>query len=237
MAHPQQSVVRNRLLKAFPPEDFARIAPHLESTDLPMQEPLIRSGVAVEHLYFPEDGICSITASGSDGRVEVGMIGREGVVGVVPVLTGGGQVPHDHFVQVPGLAHRIGAGPLCAAIEESDPLRRLLLRYLQVEVVQVRQTAFANASFTIEARLARWLLMCHDRLDGDDVLIKHEFLGMMLGVQRSGVTLALQNLEGAGRIRSRRGCITVLDRTLLEALAEGSYGVPEAEYARLIEGM
>lgn len=236
MAHPQQSALRNRLLKAFPCEDFSRVAPHLQAVDLPLQEVLIRPDQPAEFLYFPEDGICSITASGSDGRVEVGLVGREGAVGVVPILSGGGRVPHHHFVQVPGLAHRIGAAPLSDAFEESAPLRRLLLRYLQVELVQARQTAFANASFTIEARLARWLLMCHDRIDGDEVLVKHEFLAMMLGVQRSGVTLALQNLEGAGRIRSRRGCITVLDRTLLEDLADASYGVPEAEYARLIEG-
>ncbi len=236
MIHPHQSVVRNRLLRACSDEDFSRIAPHLESVDWPPQAPLIAPGRAVEHLYFPETGIASITAQGAEGRVEVGMVGREGLVGAVPILTGSRSIPYDHFVQVPGHAYRIEVAPLCAAFEESQALRWLLLRYLQTEIVQIRQTAFANAAFTIEARLARWLLMCHDRLDGDEIPIKHEFLAMMLGVHRSGVTLALQNLEGAGRIRNRRGRITVLDRALLEALADASYGVPEAEYARLIEG-
>ncbi|MCJ2021277.1 helix-turn-helix domain-containing protein, partial [Methylobacterium sp. E-065] len=110
------------------------------------------------------------------------------------------------------------------------------LRYVQVEFVQVRQTAYVNATYTIETRLARWLLMCHDRVDGDELRVKHEFLSMMLGVQRSGVTLALQNLEGGRCIQARRGRITVLDRELLETVADGSYGPPEAEYARLIEG-
>lgn len=236
MAHPQQAAIRNRLLKAFPSEDFCRIAPHLQPVDLTIQDELIVPDRPVEHLYFLESGIASITASGADRKVEVGLVGREGLVGAVPILTGSRCIPHDHFVQVAGQAHRIDVAPLYAAFEESSPLRRLLLRYIQVEFVQVRQTAFANASFTIEARLARWLLMCHDRLDGDEVPVKHEFLAMMLGVHRSGVTLGLQNLEGAGRIRSRRGRITVLDRTLLIALADASYGVPEAEYARLIEG-
>ncbi|MBD8907511.1 Crp/Fnr family transcriptional regulator [Methylorubrum zatmanii] len=236
MVHPQQATIRNRLLRAISSEDFSRLAPFLQCLELAVQTTLIAPDRPVEHLYFPESGIFSITANGPEGGVEVGMVGREGLVGAVPILTGSDRIPHDHFVQVPGRALRIAVAPLHEAVEESEPLRALLLRYLQAEIVQIRQTAFANARFTIEARLARWLLMCHDRLDGDEVQIKHDFLALMLGVQRSGVTLALQNLEGAGRIRSRRGCITVLDRALLEALADTSYGVAEAEYARLIEG-
>lgn len=236
MAHPHQATIRNRLLRALSSEDFARLAPYLQSLDLAVQDTLIVPGRPVEHLYFPESGICSITANGPEGGVEVGIVGREGLVGAVPILTGSDRVPHNHFVQVAGQALRIAVAPFDEAVEESAPLRALLLRYLQTEIVQIRLTAFATARFTIEVRLARWLLMCHDRLDGDELQIKHEFLAMMLGVQRSGVTLALQNLEGAGRIRSRRGRIIVLDRTLLEALADTSYGVAEAEYARLIEG-
>uniref|UniRef100_UPI0035CA9236 Crp/Fnr family transcriptional regulator n=1 Tax=uncultured Methylobacterium sp. TaxID=157278 RepID=UPI0035CA9236 len=139
-------------------------------------------------------------------------------------------------MQLAGEGLRITVDALCSAVGASPSLHRLLLRYVQTEIVQTRQTAYVNGSFNIEARLARWLLMCHDRVDGDDLLLKHDFLAMMLGVQRSGVTLALQNLEGAGRIRARRGRITVIDRERLEAMADGSYGAPEAEYGRLIEG-
>ena len=236
MAQLQQTDVRNRLLKAMSPEDFARLQPSLELTDLPLLQVLIVPNQRVEHLYFLESGVSSITAEGANGRIEVGLVGWEGLVGAVPVLTGSDRVPHDHFMQLAGEGLRIGAEAMTTAMDASSSLRRLLLRYIQTEVVQTRQTAFVNGSYNIEARLARWLLMCHDRVEGDDLPLKHEFLSMMLGVQRTGVTLALQNLEGAGRIRARRGRITVIDRERLEALADGSYGAPEAEYARLIEG-
>ena len=236
MAQLQQYAVRNRLLKAISPDDFALLQPSLDLTDLPLLQMLISPNQRVEHLYFLESGISSITAEGAEGRIEVGMVGREGLVGAVPILLGSDRVPHDHFIQLAGEGLRISAEALCSAVSASPSLHRLLMRYVQTEVVQVRQSAFVNGSYNIEARLARWLLMCHDRVDGDELRVKHEFLSMMLGVQRSGVTLALQTLEGAGRIRARRGRITVIDRELLEAVAGGSYGAPEAEYARLIEG-
>jgi CRP-like cAMP-binding protein len=108
------------------------------------------------------------------------------------------------------------------------------LRYVEAFQVQVAHTALSHGSYTIEERLARWLLMCHDRLDGDDLPLVHEFLALMLGVRRSGVTLALQILEGAGVIHAKRGLITVHDRAKLQEIAGGSYGVPEVEYRRLI---
>lgn len=236
MVQPQQYSIRNRLLKVLSTDDFARLAPHLHFEELSVQQMLISANHPVKYLYFLESGVSSITAEGSNGRAEVGLIGREGLVGAVPVVTGSDRVPHDHFMQVPGAGHRIDADALRKAAEESRTLCRLLLRYVQAEFMQVRQTAYVNASYTIETRLARWLLMCHDRMDGGELLLKHEFLSMMLGVQRTGVTLALQNLEGGRCIRARRGRITVTDRELLETVAEGSYGAPEAEYAQLIEG-
>jgi CRP-like cAMP-binding protein len=117
-------------------------------------------------------------------------------------------------------------------ISERPSLHRSLLRYAQVMSVQTSGTAFANAEHTIETRLARWLLMCHDRVDGDDIPITHEFMSMMLGVRRAGVTTTTQALEGSGLIRASRGVITVLDRDGLERLADNAYGLPEAEYAR-----
>ena len=236
MAHIEQSSVRNRLLKAMLSEDFARLQPHLEPIDLQSGQTLIKLNGHIEHLHFMESGIASITAESANGRVEIGMIGREGVVGATPVLLGSDRVPYDHFIQLPGVALRIRAGTVSGAMEESPALRKLLLRYILTEMIQVRQTALANATQEIEARLARWLLMCHDRVDGDELLLKHEFLSMMLGVRRSGVTLAMQQLEGAGRIRAKRGRVTVINRELLEDMADGSYGTPEAEYVRLIEG-
>ncbi|KAA0121632.1 Crp/Fnr family transcriptional regulator [Methylobacterium sp. P1-11] len=236
MSKPHQHSIRNRLLKVCSGEDFGRLAPQLQLVDLPVQEVLIRPNEPVQHLYFIESGLSSIVTEGSMGRVEVGIVGREGLVGALPVLTCSDRMPNEQFIQMPGNAYRIDADVLSAAVDESRTLRRLLLRYVQAEFVQTRQTAYVNATYTIETRLARWLLMCHDRSDGDELLLKHEFLSMMLGVQRSGVTLALQNLEGGRCIRGRRGRVQVLDRELLRTVADGSYGLPEAEYARLIEG-
>lgn len=213
------------------------VQPHLIPIDLPTGEMLIRPHQPVEQLYFLESGIASITTAGNDGQVEVGLVGREGLVGAAPVILGSDRIPHDQFMQLGGAGWRIAASILKEACVTSQGLHRLLLRYVQTEIVQVRQTAYVNASHTIETRLARWLLMCFDRIDGDELAVKHEFLAMMLGVQRSGVTLALQNLEGGRCIRGRRGRVQVLDRELLRAVADGSYGQPEAEYARLIEGL
>lgn len=236
MAPLQQFSVRNRLLKVLAANDFALLQPHLEAFDLPLQQELITPNAPVKHLYFIECGVGSITADGADGRVEVGIVGCEGLVGAVPVLLCSDRTPHHHFMQIAGDALRISTETLSTAVDASPSLRRLLLRYVQTEIIQVRQTAYVNATYNLEPRLARWLLMCHDRVVGDDLRLKHEFMSMMLGVGRPGVTLALQNLEGAGRIRNTRGRVQVLSRELLEVLADGSYGQPEAEYARLIEG-
>ena len=236
MDHTVQRDTRNQLLQAMRAEDLAALRPHLRYADLPLGEPLIRSHRPIEDLYFPDSGVVSITAEASKGRVEVGMTGREGLIGAVPVLLGSDRVASDCFIQIPGAAWRIPAAALSAAAEASPSLRRLLLRYVQTELVQARHTAYVNATFTLEPRLARWLLMCHDRVDGDDLPLKHEFLSVMLGVQRSGVTLALQALEGGGGIRGRRGRVQILDREPLRQVADASYGAAEAEYARLIVG-
>ncbi|TGD94993.1 Crp/Fnr family transcriptional regulator [Methylobacterium nonmethylotrophicum] len=236
MPQPQQANVRNRLLRAMAPEDFARLQPHLETMAVQMREPMIAPDRPVEELFFVESGIVSITTGHDESRIEVGMVGREGLVGAAPVLLHADRTPHLHFVQVSGEVLSIGREPFCDAVEASAALRRLLLRYVHTVMIQAAQTAHAHAALGLEGRLARWLLMCHDRVDGDELTLTHEFLSMMLGVQRAGVTLTLQNLEGAGRIRAKRRRIEVLDREKLRALTNGSYGVPEAEYARLIEG-
>jgi len=236
VSQPQQTAVRNRLLKALSPDDFALLQPHLEPITTELRQSLIKPHEPVRQLYFPEVGFSSITTSGAEGRVEVGIIGREGVVGAMPVLLGSDRTPHDHFIQSAGEMLRIETAALCAAIGESASLHKLLLRSIQVHFVQTAQTAYVNATFNIDARLARWLLMCHDRLDGDDLQLTHEFLSMMLGAQRSSTTLAIQALEGHRLIRARRGRITILNREAMEAVADGGYGPPEAEFARLIEG-
>lgn len=231
----EQCAVRNRLLKRLSPSDFALLQPHLRPMATELRQGLIHPHVPIRELFFPEAGYASITTAGS-GKVEVGIIGPEGVVGATPVLLGSDRTPYDHFVQSAGEMIAIGVPELVAAAEASPSLRRLLLRFVQTLLIQTAQTAFANASYNIEVRLARWLLMCHDRVNKDELTVTHDFLSFMLGVQRTTVTLALQMLEGNRLIKARRGRIAVLDRVGLLAIAGESYGVPEAEYARLIEG-
>jgi CRP-like cAMP-binding protein len=129
---------------------------------------------------------------------------------------------------------RLPTAALKVAISTHPALDRSLRRYTQAMAVQTSATAFANAEHTVEMRLARWLLMCHDRTDGDDLGLTHEFLSMMLGVRRPGVTTAIHVLEGNHLIRASRGLITVRNREGLETLADNAYGMPEAEYARLM---
>ncbi len=236
MSQPQQSTVRNRLLKALSPGDFALLQPHLELIATELRQPLIKPNEQIKQLFFPEVGFSSITTQGSGGKVEIGIIGREGLVGAIPLMLGSDRTPHDHFVQGPGEMLSISAEALCAATSRSASLHKLLQRFAQVQYVQTAQTAFANASYQIEVRLARWLLMCHDRLDGDEMRLTHEFLSMMLGVQRTSATLAVQALEGHRLIKAQRGRMTILNREALVTLADDGYGLPEAEYARLIEG-
>ena len=230
-----QQTVRNRLLKALPADDFNLLEPSLQPMPAPLRHVMFEAHKPIEHVYFPESGFASVTMPSTTGPIELGMIGREGLVGASPILLGVDRSPHDCFTQMAGDVLRISVADLKQAIGRSPGLGAVLLRFVQSFLVQIAQTAFANAAYTIEIRLARWLLMCHDRGQDDELGVTHEFLAMMLGVRRPGVTLATQTLEGNLLIRASRGRIVVLDRPGLEALAGESYGIAEAEYLRLIE--
>lgn len=236
MSEITQSSVQNRLLRVLAPQDFELLRPHLQSMKTELHQVLITPHVSILKVFFPEVGFASITTEGL-GKIEVGIIGREGLVGAAPVLLGTDRSPHDHFVQASGEVFAIGVDALQGVVAQSESLRNLLLRFVQTLLVQSAQTAYVNASFDIEARLARWLLMCQDRLGGSEFALTHEFLSMMLGVQRTSVTLSLQTLEGHRMIKARRGRIEVVNRDMLIATADRAYGVPEVEYARLIDGL
>src|SRR5918997_3520724 len=233
MSAPPQSSLRNQLLATLPAEDFAALQPHLEPVQLELWQVLFEPNQPIAHVYFPESGYTSITTSTNGSKIEVGLIGREGMVGV-PIALGVRASPFEYFIQHAGDGLRMASHHLEEAIDERPSLHRVLLRYAQAINVQTSGTAFANAEHTVETRLARWLLMCHDRVDGDDIAITHEFLSIMLGVRRAGVTTATHILDGNGLIRAKRGVITLLDREKLEELADNAYGLPEAEYARLM---
>ena len=235
MVHISQPTLHNRLLRTLSAEDFGLVQPHLGEVALKQGDVLIEPNEPIEHVHFPEHGISSIvTTTAHEGRrIEVGIYGREGMSGT-SLLLGADRTPHEHFYQVAGSALVIGADELGGAIRQSASMSRLLLRYVQAFQIQIAYTALSNGTYTIEERLARWLLMCHDRIDGDELALTHEFLGMMLGVRRSSVTLATQVFEGAQVIAARRGRLHILNRAKLEEIAGDSYGPPEAEYARLI---
>ncbi|RYD21357.1 MAG: Crp/Fnr family transcriptional regulator [Spirochaetia bacterium] len=170
----------------------------------------------------------------ASGRTEAGIFGREGVSATC-LLLGTNRSPHETFVQVEGpSALRIDTPAYLAAIKQSETLRMLLLRYIQTVLVQSAQSTATNAQHRMEARLARWLVMCHDRAEGDQTALTHEFMGMMISADSSSVTVSLHILEGNGLIQSKRGLVIVRDRQRLEELAGDSYGVPEVEYRNLI---
>jgi CRP-like cAMP-binding protein len=234
MPSPPQSTVRNKILATMAQEDYDALTAVLEPIRLPLRTYLVEPDKPIDFVYFMEQGIASVVAlTRSKRRIEVGLIGREGLSGT-SVLLGTDRTPHECFIQMSGEALRVSTGDLSRAVEERPNLHRHLLRFVQAFTVQVAQTALSNGSYTLEERLARWLLMCHDRVDGDVLFTTHEFLSIMLGVRRPGVTEALHILEGAHIIKAERGLVTILDRAKLEQVAGESYGVSEAEYKRLI---
>jgi CRP-like cAMP-binding protein len=228
-----QSAAQNRLLTALAPSDFIRLSSLLEPVSLEFGDRLEEAGQVVGHIYFPGPGAASVIASTPDGRrLEVGMIGPEGMSGLA-LLQGTVWAAHDILVQIPFRAQRIRADDLSRLLSESPALHATFLKFAHAFFVQVSQTALCNGHYTIEQRLSRWILMCHDRADREDLPLTHEYLSAMLGVRRAGITTALRSLERAGAVGVKRGSISVRDRDALVAIAGGAYGASEAEYERL----
>ena len=228
------AIFRNRLLARLSFADRARIVPHLTLVKLSQRMPLVTPGVPIERCYFFESGFASVVSTTADGRqAEIGIIGREGMVDVSTVM-GGDRSPLEVFVHMPGEAYAIPTSELTAIADDSRDFRRLLLGFAHSFLIQVSHTALAIVTLNIEDRLARWLLMSCDRSEDDTFPITHEFLSLILGVRRAGVTDALNKLVGAGLIATSRGQITVLNRTGLEERAGDNYGVPEANFRDLI---
>ncbi|WP_237478971.1 Crp/Fnr family transcriptional regulator [Lichenibacterium dinghuense] len=233
MPFSQSASVRNRLLSMLTADDYNHLVPKLERVSLPAQTPIIRAHQPIEHVHFLESGIVTTVAHTDAGRIEVGIIGREGVVGL-PAILGADSAPYTSQVQAEGAALRIATSDLSAALASRPSIFRPLGLFAHTLMIQLAQTAYANATFTIEARLARWVLMTQDRTDGDDLAMTHGFLSAMLGVRRPGVTVATHVLEGVGAIRAVRGRIVVRNRERLIHIAGSAYQVAEAEYARVM---
>jgi CRP-like cAMP-binding protein len=233
MLQSQRLSTPNRILASLSPGDFGSLAPHLDPVDFKVRRVFFRPYEPIETVVFPESGFASVVATTESGRsLEVGIIGREGVIGV-PVIFGQTLTPYNSYAQVAGAGFEIRADKLWDAMKQSWPLADILLKFAYAFLIQVTHSALANASFTTEQRMARWLLMAQDRVDDDEIPLTHEFLAMMLGTRRASVTEALQALGGRGAIDCKRRRIWVRDRPSLEEAAGDCYGLPESELARV----
>lgn len=229
-----RTTYKNSLLRKMNPYDLRFLEDKMDRIRLPARMDLEHRGQPIEFVYFLEAGIATIVARLRRGRdVEVGLIGFEGMTGTAAVL-GDDCAAHECFMQMAGEGIRVPVATLTSAAERSSQLRSLLLRYAQSLYVQATYCALSNVRCKFEERLAQLLLRCHDRVIGDTLPLTHDVLAVMLGVRRPGVTLGLHVLEGEGLIRASRGEITIRNRQGLIKRTNGSYGVPVAEYKRLI---
>jgi CRP-like cAMP-binding protein len=225
---------QNRLLRALPLAEYARLLPQLTPVVLGLKQVLIEPDTPIRDVYFPRSGVGSMIADEQEGgAVEVGTIGPEGFIGL-PVLMGADRMPYRVFVQVAGDGWRLSADAFRRLVDERAPVRRLLLRFAQAFSDQVSQSVACNRLHTVDERCARWLLMTLDRVHGESFELTHEFLSYMLGVRRAGVTVAMGTLQGAQIIRYVRGRVTVLDRPRLEEASCGCYHITRTASDRLL---
>lgn len=218
MPHIQKVLAtRNHLLAALPPSVLTSLLPKFESVELPLRQILYAADATVNAVYFPESGFISLVAILEEGvQAEVGLIGNEGMVGL-PVITGIETSFVEATVQASGTGLRMEVRAFCREVGAIPSLKSLLQRYSEVLQNQTTQTAACNGHHDLEQRLARWLLMAHDRLGSDEMALTQDFMAVMLGVHRPSITVMAGILQRAGLIRYRAGLITVLDRVGLEA--------------------
>jgi CRP-like cAMP-binding protein len=224
MAMTPKTPTSNHILSRLSAADHRLLKPHLEPTDLPVRKQLEARNKPVKHIYFMESGFASVVAK-AQHDIEVGIIGREGMSGLSVVLGSKDAPTNETYIQIAGSGQCMEARRLSEAIGASASLHQVMLRYAHDFLVQTTQTALANGRSKIEERLARWLLMAADRVEGE-LPLTHEFLAIMLGVRRSGVSMALQEIERTGLISHRRGYVTILDREGLVTVANGIYSRP-----------
>ena len=234
MSHP---LTANRLLQLLPPEILTRVMKNSEPIELNVRELLVQADQPIEWVYFPESGVCSMVATGGQSPgpdrllIEVATIGREGFVGT-PLLLNANETRAQTFVQVPGHGRRMAARDFSLIVHDEPEFQVVLLRYTQALIMQISQAATCNRLHGIEERAARWLLMTHDRVDGDSFPLTQEFLGQMLGVRRQAVNIAAGILQKAGFIEYSRGNITILDRQGLEAASCECYRIIVDEFLK-----
>jgi CRP-like cAMP-binding protein len=227
---PKESIVRNAVLATLPPELFDKLRPHLKVVELRRRAVINEANRPVDAVYFIESGVISrVARTQEDGSVEVAMVGKFGFVGV-SVLLGTMTALHRTVVQIPGQALRISAGDLQAVMTECPAIKDHMLRYVQLLMNQKGQVSLCNAKHEIDKRLARWLLLAHERVDGAELPVTHELLATMLGVRRPGVTEALAGLEQAGIVARARGVLRVVNPEALKARVCECYRIIEDRF-------
>lgn len=223
----------NRLLDLLPAAEFAQLEPHLTEVKLDQGHVVYRAGEVIAEVYFPVDCVLSAVALMLDGSgVEIGNVGLEGVGGIQTALSVN-RIPSEMICQVSGRALRVSASAFADSVERLERLRVLVQRYIQSFMNLVGQSVACNRLHNLSQRSARWLLMTRDRVGRDDFHLTHEFLAYMLGVRRSGVTVAAGTLSQAGLITYRRGQITILDGAGLEAAACECYQLIVDDFERV----
>ena len=224
----------NKLLAALPANEYQRLVPHLKLVSLEVHQMLYEAGEPITHVYFPDNSMVSIVATMEDGSTaEVGIVSSEGMTGI-PVILGNNTTITTSFVQISGTAMQMNADVLRAEFNRGGALQTLLLCYVQAIYSELAQAAACNRLHTLDERLARWLLTVSDRVESEDFFLTQEFISQMLGVRRSGVTVAASTLSQAGMISYKRGHISILNREDLEATSCECYRVIQNEFARLL---
>jgi CRP-like cAMP-binding protein len=225
----------NRLLASLSSQDLALLRPHLQPVTFAVGDFIARAGAQIDSICFLEQGIAGVLDSlDDDRRYAVALVGAEGFIGW-PLLMGSDRSPYDVTMRAErGRALRVPAEALLAAADQSATLRLALLRFVHVLMLQMGRTIVSSLAHAVDRRMARWILLYHDRVQKDEICMTHEEFRLMLGVRRSSVTEALHRLEGEQAIRSVRARVLVHDRAKLMILAGDTYGQPEEEYARLL---
>jgi CRP-like cAMP-binding protein len=230
---PQLQKFSNYILSQLPPDEIDRVATSLEAIDLPRGFEIAAFDQRIEHVYFLEGGIGSIIAVSPNGqKLEAGMFGMEAFA-PLPPAAGFDHSLHEVLVQSPGRGYRIEIEMFWNLMQQCSIFRDLLVKAAYRIATQVSYTALSNAVHQVDERLARWLLMCHDRVAGDQLFLTHDYISLLLAVRRPSVTTALHVLEGSGFIKNERRMITVVDRQAMEEFARDAYGTPEKTIRKL----
>lgn len=224
----------NFLLAALHDDELGRITTKLEKVSLGLGDVLYESGEKMGHIYFPTTAIISMLyIMENGGTAEIGVVGNDGVIGV-SLFLGGETTTSRAIVQSAGELLRMKASDLKNEFKKAGRFQELLLRYTQAILTQISQTAVCNRLHSIDQQLCRWLLLSHDRLQSNKLVMTHDLISNMLGVRREGITLAARKLAARKLIANRRGTVTVIDRKGLEAASCECYAIVNAEYNRLL---